>query len=278
MHRIRSFLKKAFTPITIMFIPHCNTRPIRLKAPSVGVIASVIGLTVGSVYVLSVAIDTLEYHRMKQELSYYSSQFLELKSTIVGLKKAENEFKKLFSFKSREDVLNHFDTTNSGSIDMENLKRQIKMTMESVSEIREYLSQQSDIQKSTPRGWPTDGHITSSYGRRENPTSGENEFHSGLDIAAGLGMPVRATADGIVSFSGWSGGSGNLVVIEHGLKFSTFYGHNKTVSVKVGQKVKRGDIIGYVGSTGNSTGPHVHYEVWREGHPINPMGYLEGKS
>ena len=264
--------------MTIMVIPHCNTRPIRFKAPSVGIIASVIGVTFGSIYVLSVAIDTMEYHRMKQQLYYYSSEFLELKSTIMGLKKAENEFKKLFSLKSREEVLKHFDTTNSGSIDMENLKQQIKMTLETVGEIKVYLSQQSDIQKSTPRGWPADGHITSSFGRRENPQSGDDEFHSGVDIAAGLGTSVRATADGIVSFSGWSGGSGNLVVIEHGLKFSTFYGHNKMVSVKVGQKVKRGDIIGYVGSTGNSTGPHVHYEVWREGHPINPVGYLEGRS
>lgn len=278
MQKIRGLLKRAFTPITIMFIPHSNTRSIRLKMPSIGVFASIIFLISGSVYVLSIAINTLEYHRMKQKLHYYSGHFLELKSTIMTLKKAENEFKKLFSLKSKEEVLKNLDTTDSGSIDMENLKQQIKMTMETVGEIRDYLSKQSDIYSSTPRGWPANGHITSPYGRREHPKSGDGEFHSGVDIATGSGMPVRATADGIVSFSGWSGGSGNLVVIEHGLKFSTFYAHNKMVSVKVGQKVKRGDIICYIGSTGNSTGPHVHYEVWHEGRPINPVSYLEGRS
>lgn len=227
---------------------------------------------------LSVAIDTLEYNRMKQKVYYYSGQFLELKSTIRTLKKAENEFTKLFSLKSREEVLKNFDTTDSGSIDMEDLKQQIKMTMETVGEIRDYLSKQRDLYKSTPRGWPVDGRITSPYGRRDHPKSGDDEFHSGVDIAADLDTPVKATADGIVSFSGWSGGSGNLVVIEHGFKFSTFYAHNKTVSVKVGQKVKRGDIISYVGSTGHSTGPHVHYEVWHEGRSVNPVRYLEGKS
>ena len=278
MKKIRRFLKIAFTPITIMVIPHCNTKPVRVKLPSIGFFTSVITLTLGSIYVLTMGVDTIEYKRMKSQLYYYSDQYVELKSTITALKKAELEFKKLFSLKTKEEVFKNLDTSNSGSIDMEDLKRQIRITMETVGEIREYLSNQNDIYKATPRGWPTAGHITSGYGRREHPTSGESEFHSGVDIATSAGTPVRATADGIVSFAAWSGGSGNLVVIEHGLKFSTFYGHNKTVGVKVGQKVKRGDIISYVGSTGNSTGPHVHYEVWHQGHPINPVSYIEGNS
>jgi murein DD-endopeptidase MepM/ murein hydrolase activator NlpD len=89
---------------------------------------------------------------------------------------------------------------------------------------------------------------------------------------------VRATADGIVSFSGWSGGNGNLVVLEHGFGYSTFFAHNKKVNVKVGQIIKRGDIISYIGSTGNSTGPHVHYEVWKDGKSVNPYKYLKGRS
>jgi len=130
----------------------------------------------------------------------------------------------------------------------------------------------------TPKGWPVNGHITSPYGEREHPRSGKQELHTGIDIAAYPGSPVMATADGVVSFSGWAGNNGNLVVIEHGAGFSTFYAHNRKVAVSVGQKVKRGEIISYVGSTGNSTGPHVHYEVWREGHSTNPEIFLEGKS
>ncbi len=278
MHKMRGLIERAFTPITIMFVPHSNAKPIRLRMPSIGVLASVLFWTTGSVYVLSVAIGTAEYRNMKQKLYYYSGQFLEAKATIMTLKRAEKEFTRLFSLKSKEEVLKNLDTLDSGSIDMEDLIRQIKTTMETVGEIKDYLSQQRNLYRATPRGWPIDGRITSSYGRREHPKSGDDEFHSGIDIAIDPGMPVRTTADGIVSFSGWSGGSGNLVVVEHGFKFSTFYAHNKRVTVKVGQKVKRGDIISYTGSTGNSTGPHLHYEVWREGRPVNPGSYLEGRS
>jgi murein DD-endopeptidase MepM/ murein hydrolase activator NlpD len=278
MHKIRVYLKKAFTPITIMLIPHSSRQSLRIKVPSIGILFSIIIWVVGMVYVFSVAVNAFEYRMMKDKLNYYSGEFLELKTTISSLKKAEIEFKKIFSFRSKEKILENIDTSDSGSIDIENLKKQIRLTMENVGEIKDYLSQQRDLYLSTPRGWPVTGHITSTYGNREHPKSGEDEFHSGVDLASGPGEPIRATADGIVSFAGWSGGNGNLVVIEHGFKFSTFYAHNKMVNVKVGQKVKRGDIVGYVGSTGNSTGPHVHYEVWQAGKPLNPQKFLEGRS
>jgi murein DD-endopeptidase MepM/ murein hydrolase activator NlpD len=108
--------------------------------------------------------------------------------------------------------------------------------------------------------------------------TGRADFHSGIDISSSPGNPVKATADGIVSFAGWSGGSGNLVVLEHGHGFSTFYAHNRKLNVRVGQKVRRGDVISYVGSTGDSTGPHVHYEIWKEGKPVNPKDYLKGRA
>jgi murein DD-endopeptidase MepM/ murein hydrolase activator NlpD len=275
MYKVKRFLKKAFTPITIMLIPHTDRKSFSIKVPSVGILVSVILWFIGTVYVFSVAIDTFEYKRMKEKLNYYSSQFMEIKTTMAGLKKAEGDFQRIFSLKSRQKVLENIDTSDTGSIDMEQLKQQIKITMSTVGEIKDYMSQQHDLYVSTPKGWPVDGRITSSFGRREHPRSGEAQFHSGVDIAADPGRPVRATADGIVSFSDWSGGSGNLVALEHGFGFSTYYAHNKMLNVKVGQKVKRGDIIGYIGSTGNSTGPHVHYEVWREGKPMNPLNYLE---
>ena len=90
------------------------------------------------------------------------------------------------------------------------------------------------------------------------------------------GSPVMATADGIISYAGWSGASGNLVVIEHGFGYSTGYAHNKKILVSIGQKVKRGDVVAYVGSTGRSTGPHVHYEVWIDRKPVNPKTYIGG--
>ena len=276
IHKIKGFLKKAFTPVTIMLIPHSKTRPVNFKVPFIGMFTTIVLCCLGIVFILSIAVDTFEYYRMKDKLNYYSQQFLELNKTMAALKKAENEFKRLFSLKSREKVLENLDTSDSGSIDMENLKHQIKSTVESVGEIKDYLRTQRDIYVATPKGSPVVGKISSHYGQREHPRSGEENFHSGIDLSSSPGNPVKATADGIVSFSGWSGGSGNLIVLEHGHGFSTFYAHNRSIPVKVAKKVKRGDIIGYVGSTGYSTGPHVHYEIWKDGKPINPVNYLKG--
>jgi len=278
MQRIKLLIKKAFTPITIMFIPHSDVKALRIKVPSIGILASVVLWFIGMGYVFSVAVDALEYNRMKERLNYYSGQFIEMKETMTSLKNAEGEFRKLFSLKTKERVLEHIDTSDNGSIDMETLKDQIKLTMESVGEIKDYLSQQRNLYLATPKGWPVAGRISSPYGYREHPKTGLRDFHSGMDIASDPGTPVKATADGIVSFAGWSGGSGNLVALEHGLGFSTYYAHNRLVIVNVGQKVKRGDILSYVGSTGNSTGPHLHYEVWKEGRSLNPSTYIEGRS
>lgn len=274
MNKFAHLLKKAFTPVTVMLIPHSNSRSLNFKIPSIGIILSVLLWLTGSIYVLSIAVNTVEYRMMKEKLGYYSGQFSEMKSTLAYLKKTESEFRKLFSLGSREKVIENFQATDSGSIDMDALKGQIRNTVETVKDIREYLHQQRDIYLATPRGWPVAGKITSPYGIRENPVHGGSDFHSGTDIAVAVGTPIRATADGIVSFSGWSEGNGNLVVLEHGLGYSTLYAHNKTNSVKVGLHVSRGDIIAQAGSTGNSTGPHSHYEIWKNGRHINPLPFL----
>lgn len=277
MTKVRSLLKKAFTPITIMLIPHSNTKPINIKIPSIGIIISLFLWLTGTFYILSVGVKAIEYKKMKERLLYYSNQFVELKATIKALKKTEAEFRRIFSLGSKDKILENVQFNNSGSLDIEALKEQIKKTMDTVETIREYLKTQKDIYLATPKGWPLSGRITSYFGKRENPIHGGDDFHSGVDISAPVGTPVKATADGIVSFAGWSGGGGYVVVIEHGLGYSTFYAHNKINLVKVGQQVKRGDIIAYSGATGNTTGPHLHYEIWKDRKPINPVQFLEGR-
>lgn len=274
MLRMKFLFKKAFTPITIMVIPHSNRKPFNLKIPSIGIFISVLLWLIGTVYVLSMAIDTLKYYRMQEKVQYYSDQFLEIKTTMSALKKAEAEFKKLFSLKSKEKVLENVDTSDSGVIDMETLKQEIKKTVEDVGEIRDYLSQQRDLYMATPKGWPLIGDVTSPYGKRKHPITGEKDFHNGIDISAPPGNPVTVSADGIVSFAGWHGSGGDVVVVEHGFGFSTVYAHNKMNAVKIGQKVKRGDVVSYVGSTGDATGPHLHYEVWENGSPVNPKPFI----
>jgi murein DD-endopeptidase MepM/ murein hydrolase activator NlpD len=280
MYKVKRFVKKLFSPVSIMMIPHDGKKTINIKVPSIGIVFSIFLWFVGSVYLISIAIDAFEYQRMKNMVEYYNAQFTELKPTILMLKRAEGEFKNLLSRGGgKKELLEGVDakivSVDAGTLDMEALKEQIKKTAESVTSVKEYLKEQRDIYVSTPSGWPAGGTITSQFGQRENPRGGGQQYHTGLDISVPQGTPVKATADGVVSFSGWNSGSGNLVVLEHGFGYSTFYAHNKSTNMKVGQRVKRGDVIAYSGSTGNSTGPHIHYEVWKQGQAINPKGFLE---
>ena len=277
IHKLKGYIKRAFTPITIMLIPHSKSEPINFKVPFIGIFTAIVLCCFGIVYFISVAVNTVEYYKMKNKLNYYSEQFSKVNTTISSLKKAETEFNRLFSLGSKEQVLENINTSDSGSLDIENLKKEITNSIENIGEIREYLHKQRDIYLSTPRGFPIQGDISSPFGMRVHPQSGVESFHTGIDLSVSSGNPVRATADGIVSFSGRNGGSGNLIVLEHGHGYTTLYAHNRLLVVKVGQMVKRGDIISYSGSTGNSTGPHVHYEIWKDGKPINPINYLKGR-
>jgi len=116
--------------------------------------------------------------------------------------------------------------------------------------------------------------LTSTFGYRSSPFSGRRELHKGLDIATRSGTPIIAPADGLVVFAGREGGFGNMIIIDHGYGITTRYGHCSSLEVKLGQKVKRGDVIARVGNTGRSTGPHVHYEVAVNGVSVNPSRYI----
>jgi murein DD-endopeptidase MepM/ murein hydrolase activator NlpD len=128
-----------------------------------------------------------------------------------------------------------------------------------------------------PSLWPVAGSLESGFGGRRNPFGGSSmEFHTGQDIEAVTGTPISAAATGIVTYAGWMNGYGNLVIIDHGGGLSTRYGHQSRIEVKVGQSILRGQLVGFVGSTGRSTGPHLHYEVRINDHPVDPRQYLPG--
>lgn len=125
-----------------------------------------------------------------------------------------------------------------------------------------------------PNLWPVEGQITGSFGERIDPFNGEGAFHSGVDISAMVGSPVLAPADGVVTFADFLGGYGRAVMVNHGHGISTRYGHLASFAVVPGQSIHRGDTIGYVGLSGRSTGPHLHYEVRINDTPVNPYKYL----
>jgi murein DD-endopeptidase MepM/ murein hydrolase activator NlpD len=143
--------------------------------------------------------------------------------------------------------------------------------------VEKRLQSRNQLISSTPAITPVKGIFTSGYGLRRDPISGSRAFHQGLDIAAGPGQPVKASADGIVTRAGNAGGLGNAVFLAHGYGLVSRYGHLSKVAVEPGTKIRRGEIIGYVGNSGRSTGYHLHYEVHRDGEPVDPLAYIHDR-
>lgn len=140
--------------------------------------------------------------------------------------------------------------------------------------VRAGVDKRNQLAAATPSIWPAHGWLSSAVGKRKDPFTGEDDYHAGLDISADRGTPVYATADGTVQTAARTGAYGNLIVLEHGFGLETRYGHLSAYKVKVGDQVKRGDIIGNVGATGRATSSHLHYEVRVNGRLLNPLQLL----
>ena len=143
-----------------------------------------------------------------------------------------------------------------------------------LSTVRKGVERQEKLAAATPSIWPAKGWLTGTFGGRSDPFTGEAAFHQGLDISASKGQPVYATADGRVESASYVSEYGNLVVLSHDFGIATRYGHLSAFKVTSGQTVHRGDVIGYVGSTGRSTGAHLHYEILVNGKLLNPLQLL----
>jgi len=249
----------------------------------------VISLTFAIVFVIKLP----SYFELQQNLSRaqkriaslekkYKEDLDTLKTTLAQLQQTEQRLRSLLKLGSREKILEKVNLTNlqesMGEVeDIDLIRKEVEKRLKSIAELQAYLKEQKSIYLATPRGFPTDGYVSSSYGWRKNPITNKREFHYGVDIAAIEGTPIRSTANGIVVYVGQTKGNGKFVIIEHGYGYTTFYAHLKRYVVRVGQRVKRGQIIGYVGHTGLATGSHVHYEVWYHKKRVNPYPYLKGK-
>ena len=259
MKTIRVLLKQALTPVTIMVIPHQDLRAMNLKVPTIGLLASILLGTIGGAYVCSLAVNSLNYearhHSAAEKLSYYSEQFYRWESTLAALKKAESEFRQLFSLNSKDKVLQNADTSFTGSLDIPNLVEELRKTTESVDEIKDYLRIQKDIYLATPKGFPIPGTIASNYGSRVDPLGGEIHFHSGLDISASPGSPIRATADGVVNHSGWSHNSGFVVVLSMDVGIRQFTPTAKGTRSRWGKGLRQEILLDMWAPLGNQQGP-----------------------
>jgi murein DD-endopeptidase MepM/ murein hydrolase activator NlpD len=231
------------------------------------------------------------YLRMSWKVAHYNS----LRQEVDSLRTKYQELQRVTNQKNEQlATLENF----AGEVSVAyGLKRKPGTSSDVVSAanltptFRESLSQYNFLQTSTisalyrnyprqyqlhvrPSMWPVEGRLLSSFGGRTDPFSGEGAIHTGVDLEAAMGTPVRAAADGIIVHADWEGGYGRLIIVDHGNGVQTYYGHLSTFGVVPGQEVRRGDVIARSGASGRVTSPHLHYEVRMGGTPVNPYPYM----
>lgn len=169
------------------------------------------------------------------------------------------------SLTASTDPLRSFDTYNKNLSALEERYRGLG----------QHIFDEALVKSAKPDIWPVNGYVTGGWGRREDPFTGTRiDHHTGIDISASYGTKIISPADGIVIFAGYRAGYGNIVVLDHRFGLTTRYGHLSKINVQIGQRIARRDIIGYVGSSGRTTGPHLHFEVWHYNRAQNPLRYV----
>lgn len=295
---------------TFMVVPHHGksvfSARIPIKAIKYGVgILSVVVLIMGGLFinyrytVNSANAEKAELDKLRQENSFQVKQIEQLaKATtvlqddIVRLNKLDAEIRRMLNNEdtgaaSRSGVTRPAAASNGGQggpfnppkvEELNKVVQEMHTTVQSreqsLKNLRDELAARNARLAATPSIWPTNGDVTSRFGWRSSPWGWGSDWHPGIDIANDHGTALMSTADGQVSFSGWYGGYGKIIKIDHGNGIETVYAHNSENSVSVGQYVKKGEVIGYMGNTGASTGSHLHYEVRVNGTAINPANFL----
>lgn len=241
---------------------------------------------------------SLQYHfkqnaSLKQELKGVLAEQRSVEATLVSLSRVEEKIRALYGMNAHSKALQAFgvggrrpvgdpnipqgvvsDQILHSSLKNRQLRSKLDFTHNSFKQIHEFVRYRHNLWEHTPFVLPAKGQVTSGFGYRWHPITGEHALHEGLDISNSRWTPIYAPANGFVTTSSPNGNYGNLVAIDHGNGFTTKYGHLTKIMVEKGQLLKRGDLIGYMGSTGRATGTHLHYEVHRDGNPQNPEKYI----
>jgi len=213
-----------------------------------------------------------ENDRLKDENDLYHNSIDKLKGQMSYIQDRSKEVARQAKMETQSDIDSQVGVGGPETVDK--LSKAADQLEHQVMVIGDRLRAEQLRLATIPSGLPVLGYQTAGFGIRRNPFGeGGSEFHEGMDIAVEFGTPVSATADGVVFWAGPYSGYGNMVAIYHANGITSRYGHLSRVSVQPGQRIKRGEQIGYAGSTGRSTGPHVHYELRINDQPVDPMGY-----
>ncbi len=270
--------------ITIMIVPHYNRRVWKLQLPRglvlfifcLGVIIFAIGALGMWKYREDLQIRKTnlvlvqELDRVRETLQRLSSLDRQLR-IMAGLEVTSED---KIGIGGVEKELGILTSVKEASEEIETIKSEVKRNTGNFQETENWLQGKKDFLQQVPSIWPVKGWVTSEFGERVSPFTGVKEFHEGIDIVNQIGTAVVTPADGVVTQVGQHPVYGNTVTIYHGYSYTTFYGHLSRVAVKSGQKVKRGEIIAWLGNTGRSTGPHLHYEVRSNNVAVNPRFYM----
>lgn len=309
MNHRKGLLHKLFgQAITLMIVPHNENRMFQLRVPvviAVVLFGGIISMFTYSVMILKQDVDyqkvQADVKELKEKASVQNEEYARIQVILQKFKAEEKKLREMVGLKNKkalvenggmggptkndQNLLDSILNTDIGKDDikksLQNLQAEIDESMESFDEVKKYISTLSSIWASTPKGTPVQGYFSSKYGYRrtvfdnagyEAVDNGEKkDWHAGVDIANRVGTPIRSTAPGKVIFAGKWGGYGLLVIVDHGYGFSTRYGHCSKIIVKKGDQVKENDTLALIGMTGNTTGPHVHYEIRRWGNTIDPV-------
>ncbi len=290
-----------------MFIPRQTGKIFETKVSIHVLIALCIGIVLvissGLFLILdasSRASDKLKLRLLEKENSYLqakqdelNSAISDLKSQMVELIEQEKKVRMVFGLPEVDaqirqlgvggpapsklvDISPEVEEAYRAESELERLLRQARFEKENFEQIYSSLSERKKILDHSPSIRPTSGYLSCGFGVRIDPFTGRRQLHQGVDLAADIGTPVYVTADGVVNHVGRDVGLGKLVRIDHLYGYTTVYAHLSRITVKRGQHVKRGDLVGAVGNTGYSTGPHLHYEVHYQGRAQNPLKYFLG--
>ncbi len=281
---------------TIIFVPHARAKFRKLKVSHrllfslISVVTSSLCLsTFFSVQYFTSLSQTHELSKLRHEnhdLQTANEQFSKSVESLRGqLRTVEDRTRKLAIYAG----ISSLDDSAQGGVgglrpptlgdnpyrdDVDKMAFRSHRIESDLSVLEQKLVAQSQLLASTPSIAPVRGILTDGFGGRSDPFTGEAGTHNAIDISSAVGQAVRAPADGIVVKAEWANGYGNVIYLSHGYGYSTRYGHLSAYAAKPGQHIKRGDVIGYVGSTGRSTGPHLHYEVRLNNMPVNPLEYI----
>lgn len=288
----KSFLSKGHEKLTILFIPHNESKIFNFQISKFTIlfiillICTLITTSAFSFKNNNQSVNEKEstmadYKKLLDELKEYqeltsdiNSMIGEISPQIDSVYSAATGDTGPHSKNSKKSALSFFESLPHSIDSIKERRNILERATSQLQTVNTFIQEEERVINETPSSIPVQGNITSLYGWRKSPFGAKPDFHPGIDIAAPAGIPVRATAPGTVITSGWSGGYGKLVSIRHKYGFVSYYGHNSRLAVRVGEEVKKGEIIAYVGTTGLSTGNHCHYELRLGNSTINPYPYM----